>query len=400
MTVYFDECRGRWRYNFRLAGKRYAKECRGPDGEPVASRRAAIEAEAEAKRYARIAGKLPRAGDLTLAEVMNALTEAWQRRADWPERQKMVLELLNFFGHATPMRAIDGARIQDYVTFALAQPVRVWTGGPTKYPGALVRTWADNPTGRTRSPARVNRYFPILRAALERAFNTRDPITGRRAIEDVPAIKDLAETKRKARPVPESVLLRLHEILPPHVIDGMVLTLCFGFRRGEAFGLQEPHVDWAADGIRLFGEQVKDGEDVFLPGSQFAMGYLRALAMEADDRGSRYLITWRPAKTARASVAAKRWRPIKSPKTAWTTAMKIILEETGARWRWHDIRAAFITHVAITSGHVAAQKMARHSDFKTTQGYIEVADEVMRRAADRASERPAFGIVQGGKSKG
>jgi hypothetical protein len=77
--------------------------------------------------------------------------------------------------------------------------------------------------------------------------------------------------------------------------------------------------------------------------------------------------------------------------------MKVVEAETGARWRWHDIRAAFITHVAVTSGQLAAQAMARHSDYKTTQGYVEVADEVTRAAADRVSNRPALGIVKGGK---
>jgi site-specific recombinase XerC len=68
------------------------------------------------------------------------------------------------------------------------------------------------------------------------------------------------------------------------------------------------------------------------------------------------------------------------------------------RWRWHDVRAAYITHVAMTSGPLAAQKLARHSDFSTTQAYIEVADEVMRGAADRASQRPALALIAGKKS--
>ena len=397
MTVYFRKDRDRWYYGFMLAGVRYARECLDPAGNPATSRRGALDSEAEAKRQARLAPKLPRASDLTFAEVMNALTEGWQRQPGWKDRRPMVRELLEFFGHATPMRDIDGARIQDYITFALARPVRIWTGGPTRKPSALTQAWTDHPKGRTRSPARVNRYLPLIRAAFERAYNTRDPITRERAIEEMPVIKDLAETKRKARPVPEPVLARLHDLLPPHVIDGMVVTLCFGFRRGEAFRLREPQVDWQAEGIRLFGENVKDSEDVFLPASQFALGYLRCLAIDADQRGTRFLITWRTAKTARATGDALKWRPITSPKTAWRTAMKIIEAETGAKWRWHDVRAAFITHVAINSGPLAAQRLARHSNFKTTEGYIEVADQVMRDAAEKASERQTFGIVKGGK---
>jgi hypothetical protein len=60
------------------------------------------------------------------------------------------------------------------------------------------------------------------------------------------------------------------------------------------------------------------------------------------------------------------------------------------------VRAAFITHIAITSGRIGRAALARHSDFKTTQGYIEVADEVMRDAV-KAATGPMFGIVKGGK---
>jgi hypothetical protein len=51
-------------------------------------------------------------------------------------------------------------------------------------------------------------------------------------------------------------------------------------------------VDWHTEGIRLQGESAKDDEDVFLPTSQFAPGYLRALAIEADHRHSLFLITY------------------------------------------------------------------------------------------------------------
>jgi hypothetical protein len=326
MTVFFRKARARWYYEFQLAGVRHSRECLDPEGKPVTSRRGAIAAEAAARQVASIAPKLPRSADLTLAEVMNSLSELWMRSPGWEDRVPMVREVLEFFGPATPMRTIDGARIQDYITFSLSRPLMVWHGGPKANAAGEFR---PHPGGGTRSPARTNRHLVILRAAFGRAFETRDPLTGARAIPEKPAIKDLTEYKRKARPIPEAVLERLGEVLPPHVIDGVTVTLCFGFRRDEAFSLQLPQVDFAADGIRLQADAVKNMEDVFLPGSQFAMGYLRCLAIEADQRGTRFLITWRPAKTERASADAMRWRPIKSPKSAWTTAMKIITRERG-----------------------------------------------------------------------
>ncbi len=50
--------------------------------------------------------------------------------------------------------------------------------------------------------------------------------------------------------------------------------------------------------------------------------------------------------------------------------MRVIQKEFGRKWRWHDIRAAFITHVALTSGPELARILARHSDYKTTLGYV------------------------------
>jgi hypothetical protein len=79
--------------------------------------------------------------------------------------------------------------------------------------------------------------------------------------------------------------------------------------------------------------------------------------------------------------------------------MKKIAVEFGRQWRWHDIRAAYLTHVAVTAGPVAAQRLGRHSDFKTTQGYIEVADELLREAANRAGQRPALTNVVPWKRK-
>jgi len=401
MTVYFNKARGRWNYDFRLGGHRFASVCLDSAGRPVTSRRGAIEAEAEAKRAARIAPKLPRAIDLMFGDVMNALSEGWMRKPGWPERQRMVRELLDFFGPATAMRDIDGARIQDYITFALAQPLMVWRGGPTKTPGSLVQRWKPHPEGKTRSSARVNRFLPLLRAAFARAYNTRDPLTRERAIDEIPPIRDLAETKRKARPVPDDVLTRIMERLPSHLAEATRLTLFFGLRQSEVFSLTISQVDFQARGLRLDGDKVKDREDAFLPGGSHAMQFLAQLVDQARERGVRHLITWRPGTGGRRSSRrpeSLRWRPIRSPKSAWKTAMDAVQAEMGARWRWHDIRAAFITQVALTAGAVAAQKMARHSDFKTTQGYVEVADDVMRDAADKAAMRPALGVVKGGKS--
>lgn len=400
MTVWFDKSRKRWRYNFMLAGVRYARECRLPDGSLVTSRRAAEACEEAVRVAARTAPKVPAASDLTLAQVIDALAETWIHDADWPNKRRYAREIVAFFGGDCPMTSIDGAKLQDYVAFALKQPVMIWRGGGRK-PGETEdqdRYWKPAENGRTRAPATVNRYLPIIRAALQRAHHTRDSITGRRVIEDVPIVADLAEPKRKARPIPDPVLLHLMEILPDYLVEAERLTLYFGLRRGEALSLQVPQVDFQARGIWLDHDAVKDDEDAFLPGGRAAMQFLAQLVDQAKERRMRHLISWRRRRKDETAQAREPWRPLKNPKTAWRTAMDAVQEKFGKRWRWHDLRAAFITHIAITAGPLAAQKLARHSEFSTTQGYVEVADQVMRDAAEQAGNRPAFEVVKGGKT--
>jgi hypothetical protein len=389
MTVHFNKQRQVWVFDFKRMGQRHQGYCLGADGQPVTSKSAAVQAEGVARRRAEMAPKVADAREVTFSMVLATMMPRWQREASWADKKRQAAELLQFFGGATPVRDINEDRIRAYVDFALAQPLKVWLGGPgDDQEKDDARLWRV--TDRTRSPATVNRYLSLLRQILRRAGEMRDE-HGRSILAFVPPVKELAELKRRARPTPEPVLQRLMEILPQHAIDAVVLTLYFGFRQGEAFGLQEDNCDWLAGGVRLFAEDVKDDEDTFLPGPQEAMGYLRALAMEGEARGLRHLISFR--QETREGRAEQHWRPIKSPKRAWATAMKVIEKEFGRRWRWHDIRAAFITHVAMTSGALAAQKLARHSTYDTTQAYVEVADEQRRMAAERAAVRPALSLI-------
>ena len=400
MTVFFDKVRGRWRYDFQLAGVRHARECLDAAGEPVTGRRAAVAVEAEAKRVAGMAPKLPRANDMTVAEVINKLAETWLGTPEWANKQRQAREILAYFKPETAMRDVDGAMIQDFVSAAVNQPVMIWTGGSKKKRTApdAAKYWKPDPKGRKRSYSTVNRTLPLLRSMFVRAYNTRDPITRGRAIDEIPIIKDLPEPKRRARPVPDDVLSDVLGTLPAHVADAVLATLYFGFRRTEVFSLQIAHVDFQSGGIRLDHGEVKNDEDTFMPGGRDAMQFLARMVDQARERRTTYLFTWQRTYKDPKRQAAAPWTAIKSPKRAWGTAMKRVEKAFGKRWRWHDIRAAFITQIAITSGGVVAQKLARHADFDTTQGYIAVADDVARAAAERASERPALGGPRRGKT--
>jgi hypothetical protein len=73
--------------------------------------------------------------------------------------------------------------------------------------------------------------------------------------------------------------------------------------------------------------------------------------------------------------------------------MKHVEAKFGTRYRWHDIRAAFITLYRDHERRCCAQSLARHADYETTLAYIHVADEVKRAAANRAAIRPALEYI-------
>jgi integrase len=388
MTVYFDEERARWIYDFERGGKRYKQNAVDADGRPVTSRRAAIEAEGVAKRAAEIAPKLPSAKHFTLAQAMEMKRETWKRQADAHNTKRYVAEILEHFGAATPVSAIGNAEVDAYIAASLAKKTRVYTGGPAHREATHLRQTMKEGS-HTRSPRTVNLYLNVLRQALKACLDVRDPLTSEPALKAMPRIPKLSIPKRRARPVPETVLSAIIARVPEHVVEAIRLTLFFGFRKGEVFGLQIRHVDFDAGGIWLTCDEVKDAEDVFMPGAPVAMDELRRLVVRAKERGAKHLITWRPSEKSE-------WRALKGVKSAWRTAMDEVEKEHGKRWRWHDIRAAYITHIAVTAGPAAAQALARHSEYATTQMYVDVADQVRRDGANKAAERPALKIV--GKS--
>lgn len=230
MTVFFDKARGRWRFDFVLAGTRHARECLDAAGQPVSSRRAAVDAEAEARRQAKMAPKLPSAADLTLAEVLNALSDTWTTDAEKAAKGLYARELLSYADPAKPIREMDGAWVQDYAAHLLRQPILIWHGGPGRDPAdpKFAKFWKPAQDGRKRTPRTVNIRLRLLRAIFERAYNTRDPLTRERALDEIPKVKDLHEPKRKARPVPDDVLADVRAIVPDHINDAIVLTLYFG----------------------------------------------------------------------------------------------------------------------------------------------------------------------------
>lgn len=380
MTVFFNKQRDRWAYDFWKDGRRYRGYCTDALGAPVTSKSAAKQAEGVERRRVDLEPKVAKAGEMTFALAVAALTPVWAQQASWFARQIWLRDLISFFGIDTAIGAIDQAKVDDYVSRCRTAKVTTWAGGPDRDPLASANAIFWKVTDRTRSPATVNLYLGTLRQIFARAAAHRDPSTGNPVFTWLPSVPEIRRAKRKARPMPDQVSAEIMSIMPPHVVDAMALTALFGFRSTEVFTLGRTSVDWDNAGIRLRAEDVKDAEDVFLPASQYALGYLRCLDMDAEARGLKQLISWQPKKDGPFVAIAK-------PGHAWDRARAFMRAKYGRTWRWHDLRGAFITSVALNSGGIVAQQMARHSDFDTTQAYIEVADEMRRLAADRISDR-------------
>jgi hypothetical protein len=380
MTVSFNKARGRWAFDFWKNSQRYQGYCVDALGLPVTSKTAARQAEAMEKRRVELEPKMAKAGELTIAMAIAALAPTWQAQDSWPGRQIWLRDIIDFFGLDTAIASIDQARVDDYVTRCRTAKVRAWSGGPNRDPQdpANAAFWRE--TNRTRSAATINLYLGTLRQIFGRAAAHRDPMTGQPVFAWLPTVPEIKRPKRKGRPMPDQVSAELMSIMPAHVVDAMMLTALFGFRSTEAFTLLRTQVDWQSCGVRLQAEDVKDGEDAFLPASQFAMGWLWCLDIDADRRSLQHLISWRPKKDGP-------FVPLKKPRSAWRRAHAFMRAKYGRTWRWHDLRAAFITQVALHSGGIVAQNLARHSSFSTTQGYIDVADEMRRLAADRISAK-------------
>jgi len=393
--------RGCWYSDFRVNGKRGKSEpLKDAEGNLLTAntargRKLADEAEAILKRAAKDeASRAPQQQGqaYALAQAFAALTPGWKRQgaASYANRQRYIAELSEFFGASTPLVDIDPDKILKYVNQCHNTPREHWTGGPKRDPRdpANERFWKTSATKR-RSPATVNLYLATLRAALQHGTEQPDPVTKKPILERAPKVPWYEPPKRKARPVPINVAEEAFDLLPQHAQEALTLTLLFGFRRSECFELEIKNVDFDQGAIRLDAETVKDDEDAFLPGSPEAMAYLARLVEQARARGTMALVAYRPHRKDPVEQAKVAWRKIKRPRTCWARAMRIIEERHGRKYRWHDLRANFITHVMRTTGADAAQALARHSEFETTLAYIEVGDERRRTAARHITDRDA-----------
>src|SRR5579885_943024 len=113
MTVYYNKDRKKWLYNFQHDGKRYSGNCRDELGNPATSRSAARMAEEVERRRVKTTGAHAQPGEVSFAQIVNELLPAWKEQTDWPNKQRYLREVIDYFGAETPIASIDEAKVQD-----------------------------------------------------------------------------------------------------------------------------------------------------------------------------------------------------------------------------------------------------------------------------------------------
>lgn len=380
MTIYYNRARGRWVYDFRRGGQRFAGYADDLETrEPATSRRKAESIEALLKAQADAALKAEakaQARDLlnpvgfTLAQAMAYYAEhRGKTRRTWEDGiKRKIRELLDWFGPATVVEKLTVARVREYIAWSRDQDVRRYMGGPLQ--GGDARS-----LGRKRAARTVNGYLVTLRAALNLCLEDEK-------VTRIPHIPTEDEPADEPNPIQRADLDRILAVAPDHLRDVLMLCVMTGMRQDECVLLTWRQVDLERGIVTLVAAETKSnrGRPVFL--NPVATGILdrlyaaRPLPRTLDQR----VILYRPNGNGRP-------RPIASVKKAWETALeKVGLKEPGvkARYRFHDTRAAFCSYLAeqgVDPVHI--KELAGHKDITTTMRYVKASNTRLREAVNR-----------------
>jgi integrase len=379
MTVYFEKARDRWRHDFEMRGERYQGYAMQVDAptEYAKGERQAQAWQEQVRARARLmpgAAKAVKAapGVYTLAHAFSAFGTTRRQLDSWKEMERHIAAALEFFGPAAPAASIDKGWCNRWIEKMQATACRTYVGGPGS---GEAKGESFKAQARMRSAGTINRYLNTLRAALNEAHESRDPLTNLPLIPARADVPRLRETERQPRPVPDAVLAKLvyHATrTAPHVADAAMLMRYTGMRSAETFGLTVSHVDLEAAIIWLRGEETKGNRDEAIPIPRQAVVLVERLVAQAEERGTPYLFAYRP----RGEAAT--WQRIARPKRAWATACKA----AGVTFRMHDIKASFVTDVGRRASAATTRSLARHKSATTTARYLAVIDMDRRAAAD------------------
>ncbi|MGE5515433.1 MAG: tyrosine-type recombinase/integrase [Bacteroidota bacterium] len=360
MSVYFNDKRGKWLYNFERGGRRYSAYCVDERGQDVTTKRAAKACEARIKRDVEKALKtIPRgvvvSGAYTVEQMFaDYVTQhAGQLRSWRTNMRRYVEELLEFFGRATAASALSVEDVERFIAHSRAQPRAVYVGGPRK--GGELAT-RDAPRFRTDST--TNRYLTTLRAAANWAV----------AHGKMPALKvrHLEEPADLPNPVSLDQVRAILGHALPHLRLAILIAVHTGMRLDETLGLRWDWIDTSAQVIRLPSRttKAKVGQVVHINAEL-------AKVLVETPRVCDWVVAYRQADGC--------FRPIKTLRHAWLTAQRAA--GISPPHRFHDLRATFCTAVlAANNNPLTLKAAARHASLSTTMRYAQVADDSVREA--------------------
>lgn len=387
MSVWWSAPHKCWRYKFQIDLKSFSGDIRRSDGTTPPERggkREARQIEEELKvqkrKEVKAALAVP-AGEFTLAEAIVVRLAAAKKKKEGGLRNMRMIKsrqrkILSYFGPDTRITTIRKSDIDGFSTFLIEEEKKVWKGGPHKVPVEQLAEGMKplkNPAKRSRSTA--NAILHELSAILRAAHKTEDKLTGRRMLPEMPIIEFFSVGPKVPNPIPDEDIVRILDNAAPHLVDYLSLCRLFGFREQEALHFERSWVRWADGIVVIPAEHAKSGRDEILPISNAAYDFLRTLYDDAAAAGQKQLVLYIDPKTGKK-------RPLKSVRTAWERACARAKLEV--KYRKHGMRGRFITALAETTSPEIVHRLARHLDYETTQGYVEIAANLKRAAINAA----------------
>lgn len=378
MTVHFDRRLGRWRFDFWRDKVRHQDWCLNLDGTDARNKTEAVKAQERAIAKVQTGAKVPKVtpGTHVLALAVGVYVDHLSPGRHADNQKVYVAELLGWFGADQILGEIEG-RVSAYIAWARQQPIRIWRGGSAKKAESQKREpWAK--AARRRSDATINRYLDALRRAIRLYGSLPDPLTGNPRLMRLPKILKLKEAKRIPRPVPDGALEQILSEAAPWIADAARLARHMGFRRTEMLAIELDQVDLEQRCVWLRGEKTKGRRDEMVPANDTAMEILTRRSAEARELGVDVLFWYVPP--SKKGEPEKEPRPIRSIKRAWAAAQR--RAGLDRHYRFHDLKASFVTSIARHAEPQDVQKLARHRDFDTTRAYLEIAADRGRKAVD------------------
>lgn len=370
MTVYKRPTGQFWHYDFVLKGKRY----HGSTG--AKSRRKAEEVE-QAKRVLAATGELDRPAARTIPTLGQAAAAWWQSKSDKKSADQMLARVNLAVSLVGREKKVNEVTFSD-ISLAIQ-----------KRRGILV-TGADD-AKRPPSNATVNRDMiatlrPTIKLADELLNDGKGPpVTFPKINWGKLALK---EPKPKPRDLDAGLQEALADVLPEHMQDFARFQKRYGLRLGEMF-FKPSNLD--IEGARVMITERKGDDDHYMPIAEDDLPWLAARKSRAE-AAKLDTIWWRPP---RPNEKVPKGTLLPLTYTAAGRALSKGMTRSGAREKRGARGSHNLRHTAVmkvmrdTNGNLrAAQRLAGHSNIRSTLSYAHVLEDDLRAILD-AQSRPA-----------